>query len=285
MSAILTEYDIAYVKWDMNRDLTHAGSEKGIANVHRQTEAVYALMDRIRFAFPMLEIESCASGGGRADFGILQRADRIWTSDNNDAHDRISIQNGASLFLPLSILGSHVGAFQSHITGRCLPMELRAAVALFGHMGLEIDLQNVSADDFILLSKYIHIYKQKRALLHGGNLFHLDCDQDICAHGVVSENKKEAFWLVAMMRTRVAALPPRLRFIGLDSARMYTLRLLSPSTNRIEGNESVQSIVDKVSILESGVTLSGAFLMKAGIQLHVLIPNRALLFEMLSSSE
>ena len=107
--ALVGELSLGYIKWDMNRDVQHPGGSDGRPAAHRQTLALYALIERLRSAHPALEIESCASGGGRADFGILRRCDRIWTSDNNDARSRHAIMRGASHFFPLSVLGNHVG--------------------------------------------------------------------------------------------------------------------------------------------------------------------------------
>src|SRR5262249_30085392 len=125
IDALLADYDIGYLKWDMNRDLAHAaslGRPAGIA----QTKAVYRLIDALRRRHPKVEIESCSSGGGRADLGILARTDRIWTSDCNDPVDRQHIQRAFSLFLPAEIMGSHVGARVSHTTGRVTGIEMRA---------------------------------------------------------------------------------------------------------------------------------------------------------------
>ena len=135
IDALLSKHPISYIKWDMNRDIHHPGSF-GRPVTSQQTHAVYALIDRIRSAHPELEIETCSSGGGRADYGVLSRTDRIWTSDSNDALDRQIIQRGASHFFPLEVLGAHVGPSKCHITGRQLSMKLRVATALFGHMGL-----------------------------------------------------------------------------------------------------------------------------------------------------
>ena len=129
MHALLSTHDISYIKWDMNRDIHHPGGADGRARTSAQTHAVYALMDRLRAAHPELEIESCSSGGARADYGVLERTDRIWTSDSNDALDRQIIQRGASHFFPLEILGAHIGPAKCHITGRRLSMNLRVATA------------------------------------------------------------------------------------------------------------------------------------------------------------
>ncbi|MGJ8611613.1 MAG: alpha-galactosidase, partial [Octadecabacter sp.] len=112
MSAVLGDHDIDYVKWDHNRVLPMPDAA--------QTRGSYALIDRLRKAFPNVEIESCASGGGRIDFGILKRTQRVWLSDSNDALERLHIQHNAALFLPLSITGSHVGPRKCHTSGRIL---------------------------------------------------------------------------------------------------------------------------------------------------------------------
>ena len=92
--ALLDEYDIGYIKWDHNRDLIEAGSQPdgGRPGVHAQTLALYRLLDEIRAAHPGLEIESCSSGGARIDLAVLERTDRVWTSDCNDALERQAIQ-------------------------------------------------------------------------------------------------------------------------------------------------------------------------------------------------
>ena len=118
IAAILNRYEIDYIKWDHNRVLPHPDTQ--------QTRMVYRLIDKLRAAFPQVEIESCASGGGRIDYGILSRTQRVWLSDSNDALERAKIQHNASLFLPSAITGSHVGPRTCHTSGRTLSMHFRA---------------------------------------------------------------------------------------------------------------------------------------------------------------
>lgn len=140
VDTLLAEYPITYLKWDMNRTISQPGDCLGRAAGHRKTLALYQLMARIRSAHPRVEIESCASGDGRADFGILAYSDSIWVSDSNDAFDRLRIQNGFSVFSPARLMGAHVAARDCHATGRSLSMAMRAGVALLGHMGIETNL-------------------------------------------------------------------------------------------------------------------------------------------------
>ena len=117
LDALLRDHDISYVKWDMNRDLVAATSARR-AGVHRQTLGVVFACSIVSAAHPDVEIETCASGGGRVDFGILERTDRAWTSDSIDALDRQRIQQGFSLLFPPELMGSHIGSPVAHTTGR-----------------------------------------------------------------------------------------------------------------------------------------------------------------------
>ncbi len=132
LDALLRELPVSYLKWDHNRDLAPAG---GAA----QVLGTYALLARLRSAHPDVEIESCAGGGGRSDAGILPYTHRFWASDNLDAVSRVAIQRGFLAFLPPEVMGSHIGAIPAHATGRCQSLGLRAAVAMPGHFGIELD--------------------------------------------------------------------------------------------------------------------------------------------------
>ncbi len=128
--------------------------------------ALYALLDRLRQAHPGVEIESCSSGAARADLGVLRYTHRLWTSDNNDAVSRVAIQSGAARLFPLELLGSHVGPAPTHVTGRSQAMEFRCAIACFGHMGVEADVRQLSADELQTVSAWIDFHKKWRDVLH-----------------------------------------------------------------------------------------------------------------------
>ena len=175
MDAVLSNHAISYIKWDMNRDLTHAGGRDGRARISAQTRAVYALMERIRRAHPNVEIESCASGGGRIDFGVLAHTHRVWVSDCTDALERLEIQRGASRFLPPEIMGSHVSASPNHQTGRRHSLSFRSLVALAYHFGVELNPLDLPVEERTELAGYIATYKRLRGLLHApGASFHLE---------------------------------------------------------------------------------------------------------------
>jgi alpha-galactosidase len=171
LNALLSQHPITYLKWDMNRDLAQACGQDGRAAYQAQVPALYALMDRLRNAHPHLEIESCSSGGGRADFGVLQHTHRLWTSDNNDAASRVKIQSGALRLFPPELLGSHVGPAPAHATGRRQSMDFRCAVACFGHMGIEADVRLLPEAERKTLAAWVAFYKLWRGVLHSGQFF------------------------------------------------------------------------------------------------------------------
>jgi alpha-galactosidase len=149
ISAVLSDNRIGYVKWDHNRELLEAGSglTSGAPAVHQQTLGFYRLLDDLRERHPGVQWETCASGGGRIDLGVLDRAERVWTSDMTDALARQSIQRWTGQLVPPERLGAHVSAPTSHQTHRWLSLDFRAATALFGALGIEWDITRATEDD------------------------------------------------------------------------------------------------------------------------------------------
>jgi alpha-galactosidase len=280
LDAILSGHDISYIKWDMNRDLSHPGGANGQAVAYKQVIAFYSLLDRIREAHPQVEIESCASGGARADMGALTHCDRVWTSDSNDALDRQYIQRGASFFLPPEVLGCHVGPAHCHVTGRRLSMALRAATALTGHMGIELNLLTDRQADLDQLKAAIALHKKHRALLHDGDLYRLDTAAQHLASGVVARDKSGALFSVAYVASDPHILPGRLYFAGLDENRSYRVKLVWP-----EGWQALKapSLIEKLDLANEGAVFSGAALLRAGMQLPHAKPESCLLFYVAAS--
>jgi alpha-galactosidase len=225
--AVLKEYPIDYVKWDHNRDLVEAGTstDGGRPGVHAQTLAFYRLLDEIRAANPGLEIESCSSGGARADLGVLERADRVWVSDNIDPHDRQSMLRWTTQLLPPEYLGSHIASGRSHTTGRRHTLGFRAATAIFGHLGIEWDLAEATSEEIRELGAWIDFYKERRPLLLGGDLVRMDGVQcGLYVHGVVAADRSRGIFAAAALDSLYPDPPGRLRLRGLDPDHRYRLR-------------------------------------------------------------
>ncbi len=253
IDALLAAHPIAYLKWDMNRDLTH-GVSAGRAAVHRQTHSVYALIDRLRAAHPSVEIESCASGGGRADYEILRRTDRIWTSDCNDPIERQHIQRAFSIFFPPEVMGAHVGPRAAHTTARSASLRLRIMTALVGHMGVEADISAMTAEDRAVLAAGIHRHKALRAGLHAGRTVRLEHPDPGClALALISED--HVLVTAAQVETPRAATLAPLRVAGLAPGRNYRVETLDPPSRPRRTQSSSPFLATGEALVAGGVLL------------------------------
>ncbi|MGC8511868.1 MAG: alpha-galactosidase [Acidimicrobiales bacterium] len=226
LNGLLGQYPISYLKWDHNRPLSDAGDRYARPAAHRQTLALYRLLAALREKHPQVEIESCASGGGRVDLGMAQFCERFWASDTNDPLDRQQVQRWTSLVLPLEMIGSHVGAPRAHVTGRHADLSFRAATALFAHAGIEWDLTKLTSEDLDFLRRWADLYKARRALLHSGTLVRSDHpDPRVVVQGVVATDQSEALYCYAQLGTSRTSQPAPLRLDGLSPARAYRLKV------------------------------------------------------------
>ncbi|GAA2893634.1 alpha-galactosidase [Actinoplanes cyaneus] len=285
LDALLTDHDIAYLKWDHNRDLVEAGHPgSGRAGVHDQTLAAYRLLDELRARHPGVEIESCSSGGGRVDLEILERTDRVWASDCIDAHERVSIQRWTGLLIPLELIGSHVGAPESHTTRRSLPLATRAGAALFGHLGIEWDLTRASESDISELSAWVALYKELRGLLHDGTLVHADVtDPAYSVTGVVSRDGSDAIFALTATSTSASYPPGTIGLPGLAEDRTYHVRPQPPG-DVADGNAAAWGAA-LPWCTPQGVRLNGRTLGTVGLRLPVLYPDRVLLVRVTAAVE
>ena len=226
LSALIADHKIAYLKWDMNRDLVLPGDRDGKATVHRQTHALYDLLDRLLERFRSLEIESCASGGGRVDYGILKRTHRFWTSDSNDAVERMRIQTGFSYFFPPEIMGAHIGSRWSHTSGRGSHAGYRTLVAGYGHMGIEADLTKMDRTEREIIRSAVERYKADRNIWHAGAFSRIrTVDPELLGAATTSIDRHRARLIVVQCGRPRSMVPPRIHLDGLDRERAYRVRM------------------------------------------------------------
>ena len=277
LDALITEYRPDYLKWDQNRDAMEAVHvPTGQAGVHRQTLAAYDLLDRLRARHPGLEIESCSSGGGRVDLGILERTDRVWASDNNDPLERLTLQRWTELLLPPELIGSHVGPPESHTTGRVAPLPTRLLTSLFEHAGIEWDVTTCDEDELAALAGWIRLHKELRPLLHTGDVVHADApDPAEQLDGIVAADGARALYRYARLEASARALPGRVRLPGLDEDRRYRV-----TWRRETGWPSTMQQVMPAWTGTEAATVSGAVLARAGLQMPNLNPGQAMLLEL-----
>lgn len=223
ISAVLEEGAVDYVKWDMNRHITEAWSaclpaQRQGEFCHRYILGVYALMERILTRFPKLLLESCASGGGRYDAGMLYYSPQIWCSDNTDAVARLKIQYGSSFGFPIRSLGSHVAACPSHHTGRTTPFSTRGVVAMSGTFGYELDPCKLNEAEKGMVKTQIEQFKQLWETVFLGSYHRLTNPQENCWYTAwmsVAQDKKQAVVSCVVTDPQANASVLRLRLRGL----------------------------------------------------------------------
>lgn len=270
LSALLSQHPIRYLKWDMNRDIHQAGNALGHPAVSGQTRALYRLLNRVKTAFPEVEIEGCASGGGRVDCGVLNYVSRFWPSDTNDALDRLSVQRGFSLFYPPELMGCHIGPETCHLTGRQHDLTFRAGVAFWGHLGIEMDITTLSDHDRATMMLLIELYKNHRQLLHSGQPQRLDRPKEEMGWGVVSTAQEEGLFGHAQLMSALRPFPVRYRFQGLDKSAHYRVQCIWPPIDSEFLNDHVASLQEQ--------KLSGDVLMQLGIALPIRKPESVLIY-------
>ena len=226
---LLAEHDIAYIKWDMNRNLTDVYSralppERQGEAAYRYMLGLYSLLDRLTRDFPQVLFEGCAGGGGRFDAGMLCYCPQIWCSDDTDAIHRIKIQYGTSFGYPPCAMGSHISASPNHQTGRSTLLSTRAVVAMAGTFGYELDLQKLTADEKEMVKAQIVRYKQLQPLLLEGRCERLtDAVTDTCftAWQFTAPDRSRAAVSVVVIDPQANPWPIHVRLRGLDPQALY----------------------------------------------------------------
>jgi alpha-galactosidase len=233
LSEVLGSANIAYVKWDMNRSMSEIGSldlssEKQQELTHRYILGLYDLLERLTEKFPDVLFESCASGGGRFDPGMLYYMPQTWTSDDSDAVERLKIQYGTSMVYPLSSMGAHVSEVPNHQVGRITSVDMRGKVALFGTFGYELNLNKLNELDKKKVMGQIEFYKENRELIQKGEFYRLKSpfEENETAWMAVSKDNREAL----VGHYTVLAMPnpsyKRLKLTGLSPDILYRVEEL-----------------------------------------------------------
>ena len=280
MDKLVGELGIDYIKWDHNKLVTEAVSPySGRPAVHEQTLAVYRIFTDLKAAHPGLEIESCSSGGGRVDLGILEVADRIWGSDCVDPVERADIQRYTSLLVPPEMIGEHVGASPAHSTHRATSQELRMAMAFFGHMGIEWNLLKEPQADIDKLAEWVAEFKKHREWFAVDTVVHSDAaDPAVRVDGCVMPNKAAAIYRFTQLTTSQTYPAAPVRLPGLDPDKVYEVSPLDVSLDLIK-----QDITNGQSPLgwwnPEGVKMTGRALETYGIRPPSLHPAQAVLFK------
>lgn len=234
ISMILQQYDISYVKWDKNREITenyssHLPIDQQGEFSHRYTLGFYELAKRLTKAFPNILFEGCAGGGGRFDGGALYYFPQIWTSDDTDGLERTKIQWGTSICYPISSMICHVSACPNHQTQRITPFSTRGAIASLGATGYELDLTKLSKEEKEQIKEQIINYKNISELILDGNMYRISnpFTSNYFCEMVVSKDKNRAYLVGERFRGDPCDHDRILKLKGLDEDKTYIVKELN----------------------------------------------------------
>lgn len=259
---LLTKYpDIAYIKWDANMAIMNHGSQYLSAAEQSHLYIAYhqgfaKVIDRIRAKYKDVVIQCCASGGGRANWGMLRGFDEFWVSDNTDAMQRIYMQYGTSYFFPAIAMASHISAVPNHTVFRTTSLKYRIDVAMSGRLGMEIQPKNMTDEEKALCRKAISEYKEIRPVVQFGDLYRLVSpydNQGLSSIMYVSEAKDKAVFYWWKLANFYNVHLPRVKMAGLDENKMYKVKELD--------------VIDNKPLDCEGKFYSGKYLMEHGLEM------------------
>lgn len=262
VDTLMTKYpEIDYIKWDANAPIMNHGSQYLTADNQSHLYIDYhkgftAAVERIREKYPDVTIQACASGGGRANWGVLPYFDEFWVSDNTDALQRIYMQWGTSYFFPAIAMASHISASPNHQTNRIVPLKFRTDVAMSGRLGMEIQPKDMTAEEKEQTRKAIKDYKLVRDVVQLGDLYRLLSPYDgkgAASLMYVAPDKNDAVYYWWKTEQFVNQQLPRVKMAGLDSDKTYVVTEL----NR----------VDNEPLPYEGKAFTGRFLMSNGLEM------------------
>ena len=262
VDTLMTKYpEIDYIKWDANAPIMNHGSQYLTADNQSHLYIDYhkgftAAVERIREKYPDVTIQACASGGGRANWGVLPYFDEFWVSDNTDALQRIYMQWGTSYFFPAIAMASHISASPNHQTNRIVPLKFRTDVAMSGRLGMEIQPKDMTAEEKEQTRKAIEDYKLVRDVVQLGDLYRLLSPYDgkgAASLMYVAPDKNDAVYYWWKTEQFVNQQLPRVKMAGLDPDKTYVVTEL----NR----------VDNEPLPYEGKAFTGRFLMSNGLEM------------------
>ncbi|WP_027308788.1 alpha-galactosidase [Caloramator sp. ALD01] len=249
LDELLTQNDISFIKWDMNRPFSEAGAlnlkdKRSVWIKH--TEAVFEIVKRLREKHPNVHFEACASGGGRVDLGSIRYFDQYWTSDNTDAFDRLKIQESYSLIYPAIAMRAWVTDCPNFLTNRIIPLKFRFHCAMMGTLGIGGNINKWTDEEKKIAMDMIEEYKKIRHIVQFGDLYRLSSIEKEEIHSVQYVLKDESVVFTFLPRQNYSKSKFRIRLKGLELDKRYKVK--------IEGKEYFKS---------------GAYIMNYGIDVEL----------------
>ncbi len=242
LDKLVKENDIAFLKWDYNRHWSEPGWDAVLPEDQKKVyvafiDNYYAILAELRHKHPQLEIESCSSGGGRVDLGVIPYTDEVWTSDNTDAFDRLTIQNGFTYAYTPAIMMAWVTDSPTWVNYRNLSLEYRFLSSMQGSLGIGANLNKWSPEEFTKANAMVAQYKKIRETVQRGSLYRILSPENGSEQSVTETVARDGHQAVAFafLHSSKELYPfPRIFLEGLQDNAMYRLEAfagkLAPDT-------------------------------------------------------
>jgi alpha-galactosidase len=231
LDKLLTENDIAFLKWDYNRNWSEQGWDQLPAAEQKRvyvefTQNLYWILSELRKKHPNVEIESCSGGGGRVDLGILRYTDEVWPSDNTDPFDRLSQQDGFSYAYTPQVMMAWVTDSPHWLNKRTTSLAYRMLSSMQGSLGIGANIANWTPEESALAKRLIAAYHQVQPTIVQGNLYRLISPRngsEFSATQTVKPDKSQSVVFAFIHSTQEGRIFPTLKLKGLDPAAEYAL--------------------------------------------------------------
>jgi len=231
LDKLLTDNDIAFLKWDYNRNWSEPGWDQLPPAEQKRvyveyTRSLYGILAELERRHPKVELESCSGGGGRVDLGILKYADEVWPSDNTDPFDRLSQQNGFTYAYTPQVMMAWVTDSPHWLNKRTTSLTYRMLSSMQGSLGIGANIANWTPDEAALAKRLIAAYHQVQPTIVQGSLYRLISPlngSEFSATQTVNHDKSQSVVFLFIHSTQEGRGFPRLKLEGLDPAANYTL--------------------------------------------------------------
>ena len=233
LDKLVTENDIAFLKWDYNRNWSEPGWDQLPPAEQKKvyvefTRSLYGILAELERRHPKLEIESCSGGGGRVDLGIMKYTDEVWPSDNTDPFDRLTQQDGFTYAYTPQIMMAWVTDSPHDLEHqvRVTSIPYRMLSSMQGSLGIGANIDKWNDDEMATAKRLIAAYHQVQPTIVQGDLYRLISPRngsEFSATQTVNHDKSQSVVFLFIHSTQEARLFPRLKLKGLDPAAEYAL--------------------------------------------------------------
>ena len=240
LDKLLSENDIAFLKWDYNRNWSEPGWDQLPPAEQKKvyvefTRNLYAILAELKKRHPKVELESCSGGGGRVDLGILQFADEVWPSDNTDPFDRLTQQDGFTYAYTPQIMMAWVTDSPHWLNKRTTSLTYRMLSSMQGSLGIGANISKWNDEEMATAKRLIAAYHQVQPTIVQGDLYRLISPRngsEFSATQTVNRDQSQSVVFAFIHSTQEGREFPLLKLMGLDAKANYALTPIEGAAQR-----------------------------------------------------